>query len=158
MISASDILRDKVLIVDDKKVNVLLLERMLRAAGYASVTSTMDPGEVCELHLKNRYDLILLDLQESYLETIFTMTRAAEHKDYFDAALSRTSNRQSLRSWWSELQRSNCGFMRCRLRPLWLVRRGSIAGPAPCVRPVRQAPDPDSSAAAALSPRDHGGF
>jgi CheY-like chemotaxis protein len=63
MISASDILRGKVLIVDDKKVNVLLLERMLRAAGYACVTSTMDPGEVCELHRKNRYDLILLDLQ-----------------------------------------------------------------------------------------------
>ena len=36
---------------------------MLRSAGYVSITSTMDPGEVCELHLKNRYDLILLDLQ-----------------------------------------------------------------------------------------------
>jgi len=23
----------------------------------------MDPGKVCELYLKNRYDLILLDLQ-----------------------------------------------------------------------------------------------
>src|SRR5205807_7377056 len=36
---------------------------MLRGAGYVSITSTMDPGEVCGLHLKNRYDLILLDLQ-----------------------------------------------------------------------------------------------
>ena len=35
---------------------------MLRAAGYTSVASTMDPKEVCELHRKNRYDLILLDL------------------------------------------------------------------------------------------------
>jgi adenylate cyclase len=63
MISQFDILQGKVLIVDDQKVNVLLLERMLRGAGYVSITSTMDPGEVCELHLKNRYDLILLDLQ-----------------------------------------------------------------------------------------------
>ena len=63
MISSSDILHGKVLIVDDQEVNVLLLERMLRGAGYVSITSTMDPGEVCELHLKNRYDLILLDLQ-----------------------------------------------------------------------------------------------
>jgi adenylate cyclase len=63
MISSSDILRGKVLIVDDQEVNILLLERMLRGAGYVSITSTMDPGEVCELHLKNRYDLILLDLQ-----------------------------------------------------------------------------------------------
>ena len=36
---------------------------MLRGAGYVSITSTMDPREVCELHRKNCYDLILLDLQ-----------------------------------------------------------------------------------------------
>ena len=63
MISSSDIFRGKILIVDDQAVNVLLLERMLRGAGYASIESTMVPGEVFELHLKNRYDLILLDLQ-----------------------------------------------------------------------------------------------
>ena len=63
MISSSDILHGKILIVDDQEVDVLLLERMLRSAGYVSITSTMDPGEVCELHLKNRYNLILLDLQ-----------------------------------------------------------------------------------------------
>ena len=63
MISSSDILHGKVLIVDDQEASVLLLERMLRGAGYVSITSTMDPGEVYELHLKNHYDLILLDLQ-----------------------------------------------------------------------------------------------
>ena len=63
MISSSDILHGKVLIVDDQEADVLLLERMLRGAGYVSIASTMDPGEVCELHRKNRYDLILLDLQ-----------------------------------------------------------------------------------------------
>ncbi|MGO4879678.1 MAG: SpoIIE family protein phosphatase [Bryobacteraceae bacterium] len=36
---------------------------MLRIAGYASVESTTDPYQVCELHRKNRYALILLDLQ-----------------------------------------------------------------------------------------------
>jgi putative two-component system response regulator len=63
MISSSDILHGKILIVDDLEVNVLLLTRMLRGAGYDSITSTMDPLEVCALHRKNRYDLILLDLQ-----------------------------------------------------------------------------------------------
>jgi two-component system cell cycle response regulator len=63
MISSSDILHGKVLIVDDQETEVLLLERMLRGAGYVSITSTMDPREVCALHLKNRYDLILLDLK-----------------------------------------------------------------------------------------------
>ncbi|KAF0111722.1 MAG: putative two-component system response regulator [Chloroflexi bacterium] len=63
MKNSPDILNGKILIVDDQEVNILLLERMLRGAGYVSITSTMNPGEVCALHLKNRYDLILLDLQ-----------------------------------------------------------------------------------------------
>ena len=63
MITSSDILHGKILIVDDQKANVALLEQMLRSAGYVSVASTMNPGKVCELHLVNRYDLILLDLQ-----------------------------------------------------------------------------------------------
>lgn len=63
MIEAADVLKGKVLIVDDQEANVLLLERMLRDAGYVSVRSTTHPGEVCELHLRHHYDLILLDLQ-----------------------------------------------------------------------------------------------
>ena len=63
MLEAAEILKAKVLVVDDQQANVLLLERMLGAAGYASVTSTLDPRAVCELHEKNRYDLIVLDLQ-----------------------------------------------------------------------------------------------
>jgi adenylate cyclase len=63
MVNSSDILNARILIVDDKEVNILLLERMLRGAGYVSIESTTDPTEVCELHRKNRYDLILLDLQ-----------------------------------------------------------------------------------------------
>src|SRR5580692_464767 len=62
MMSLADILRGKILIVDDQNANVLLLERVLGGAGYVAVASTMDPGEVCQLHRRNRYDLILLDL------------------------------------------------------------------------------------------------
>ena len=62
LVNASEILNAEILIVDDQEANVLLLERMLRGAGYVSITSTMDPNEVCELHRKNRYGLILLDL------------------------------------------------------------------------------------------------
>ena len=63
MINLSDIFHGKILIVDDQAVNILLLERMLRTAGYDSITSTQDPREVGELHIQNCYDLILLDLQ-----------------------------------------------------------------------------------------------
>src|SRR3984885_2822553 len=63
MVSTADILNAPILVVDDKEANVRLIEGMLRVAGYTSVHSTTDPNQVCELHGKNRYSLILLDLQ-----------------------------------------------------------------------------------------------
>jgi putative two-component system response regulator len=63
MVNAADILNASILIVDDLAVNIQLFDRMLRGAGYVSITSTMNPYEVCELHHQNHYDLILLDLQ-----------------------------------------------------------------------------------------------
>ena len=57
------VLDAKILIVDDKETNVKLLEVILRSAGYVGITSTLDPYAVCELHAKNCYDLIVLDLQ-----------------------------------------------------------------------------------------------
>jgi len=62
MMTSSEILHGKILIVDDQRANILLLEHMLRGAGYLAVTSTMDPGSVVGLHRENHYDLILLDL------------------------------------------------------------------------------------------------
>jgi PAS domain S-box-containing protein len=63
IVTATDILEAKILIVDDQQPNVSLLEQLLSETGYTSVASTMNPQEVCALHRKNRYDLILLDLQ-----------------------------------------------------------------------------------------------
>jgi PAS domain S-box-containing protein len=63
IVAESDILNGVILIVDDQQANVSLLEQMLEAGGYTRVSSTMNPHEVCALHRRNRYDLILLDLQ-----------------------------------------------------------------------------------------------
>ncbi|MBN3820940.1 response regulator [Paraburkholderia sp. Se-20369] len=57
------ILGARILVVDDLEANVRLLEQILRRAGYAQVSSTMDAAEVYALHRAHRYDLILLDLQ-----------------------------------------------------------------------------------------------
>jgi PAS domain S-box-containing protein len=62
MISPTDVLNAKILIVDDLEANVRVLQQMLHREGYANVSMTMDPFAVCELHRKNQYDLILLDL------------------------------------------------------------------------------------------------
>src|SRR6476661_241732 len=68
MLDASEILNARILIVDDQEANVLLLEQMLRNAGYTTFTSTSDPRTVCPLHKAHRYDLILLDLQMPLLD------------------------------------------------------------------------------------------
>ena len=80
MISSSDILHGKILIVDDKEANILLLERMLRGVGYVSITSTTDPGQVSELHRQNNYDLILLDLQMPGMDGFKVMESLKEIK------------------------------------------------------------------------------
>ena len=63
MVGPPTILNAGILIVDDQKSNVSLLEQLLGEAGYTCVTSTTNPQEVCALQRKNRYDLILLDLE-----------------------------------------------------------------------------------------------
>jgi response regulator RpfG family c-di-GMP phosphodiesterase len=52
----------KILIVDDEKPNLRLLEQILREAGYGNVHVTPDPKEVLPIYASEDPDLILLDL------------------------------------------------------------------------------------------------
>jgi len=61
-----------------RKPNIILLSDMLRDIGYTSVSSTMDPYAVRALHQKNRYDLILLDLQMPGLDGFQVMEKLKE--------------------------------------------------------------------------------
>jgi CheY-like chemotaxis protein len=63
MDQATEACGPRILIVDDQKSNVRLLEQTLRRAGFAEVTSTLEPRDVAALHREHQYDLILLDLQ-----------------------------------------------------------------------------------------------
>jgi PAS domain S-box-containing protein len=63
IVDANEFFNARILIVDDQAANVALLDDLLHEAGYRHVSSTTRPAEVCELHRKNHYDLILLDLQ-----------------------------------------------------------------------------------------------
>ncbi|RZA09859.1 MAG: response regulator [Moraxellaceae bacterium] len=58
-----DILNASILIVDDQVVNVQLLEQLLSESGYTNLSATMNPKDVCALHQKYNFDLILLDIQ-----------------------------------------------------------------------------------------------
>jgi two-component system cell cycle response regulator len=63
MISATEIFNARILIVDDREANVSLVAQILSEDGYTDVSTTTNSLEVCALHRKNRYDLIVLDLQ-----------------------------------------------------------------------------------------------
>jgi CheY-like chemotaxis protein len=73
MINIAEILQAKILIVDDQQSNVSLLTQMLEDSGYTGVSSTMVATDVCALHRKNQYDLILLDLQMPVMDGFAVM-------------------------------------------------------------------------------------
>lgn len=100
MVSASDILNAKILLVDDQEANVRVLERMLSGAGYTSIQSTRDPREVCGLHHQNHYALILLDLQMPGLDGFQVMEslKEIETNGYLPVLVLTASPDQKLRA------------------------------------------------------------
>ena len=84
MPSQDEILKAKILVVDDSPDNVDLMLEILRDAGYSNVTATMRPAQVCPLHLEHCYDLILLDLQMPELNGFQVMKglKEIEHGGY----------------------------------------------------------------------------
>jgi diguanylate cyclase (GGDEF)-like protein len=63
MISATDILNARILVVDDQALGARALGEMLTDAGYTNVSHTTDPFQVCALHRAHHYTLILLDME-----------------------------------------------------------------------------------------------
>ena len=58
----TELLKSKILIIDDEPANILLFTRMLEAKGYENITTTLDPCETALLQQKHEFDLILLDI------------------------------------------------------------------------------------------------
>jgi diguanylate cyclase (GGDEF)-like protein len=73
MISPEDILRAKILLVDDCEDNLFAISESLLMAGYTEVSSTSNPLRVRELHEVNNYDLIVLDMQMPHMDGLEVM-------------------------------------------------------------------------------------
>ena len=56
MISAADILSARILVVDDDREALGLLEQLLTGAGYNSVATTSDPRSVLGMHRERDFD------------------------------------------------------------------------------------------------------
>jgi len=100
MISEQNILNASILIVDDQQSNVLLLREMLGDAGYTCVESTNDPFAVREMYQKNRYELILLDLQMSGMDGFQVMESLKQIKtdDYLPVLVITAQPSHKLRA------------------------------------------------------------
>jgi CheY-like chemotaxis protein len=80
MISEREILKARILVVDDNASNVQLMKQMLVDWGYLDVQSTLDGSSVCSMHLANHYDLILLDLQMPVMDGFEVMQALVNSK------------------------------------------------------------------------------
>ena len=63
----------RILVVDDERVNVVLLERILEQDGYHNVKGVTDPSVVAALYDEFQPDLILLDLHMPKLDGFAVM-------------------------------------------------------------------------------------
>jgi len=81
MLTEQELKSARVLVVDDQTANVQLLERLLAEDGYLNVSSTMNPRDVCALHRKQPYDLILLDLQMPGMDGFQVMEALKANED-----------------------------------------------------------------------------
>jgi putative two-component system response regulator len=68
----------RILVVDDERVNVVLLERILEQDGYRNVKSVTDPTEAVALYDQFEPDLVLLDLHMPKLDGFAVMKLLSE--------------------------------------------------------------------------------
>jgi signal transduction histidine kinase len=68
----------KVLIVDDEPANLILLQKILKAAGYTCIRTSTEPRNVISLVGQCEPDIILLDLQMPHLDGFAVMDQLKE--------------------------------------------------------------------------------
>jgi two-component system, cell cycle response regulator len=83
MISRTEILSAKILLVDDDADGVRLLQQLLQHEGYRAVSITTEPRDVSRLHAEQNFDLIVLDLQMPGMDGFAVMSELKrQEKDY----------------------------------------------------------------------------
>jgi len=87
-----DFLKANILIVDDKRQNIALLEAMLEEEGYSNILGINDPRDVTGVYQGFKPDIILLDINMPYLDGFQVMKQLKElEKDSYIPVLVLTA-------------------------------------------------------------------
>jgi len=105
------LLQAKILIVDDDKSNIRMLERILQAHGYTQIKSASDPRGVISLYIEFDPDLVILDLNMPFisgLELLNMIRPMVGDEDYLPVLVitaehSYDARREALTSGASDL-------------------------------------------------------
>lgn len=73
-----ELLKSRILIVDDEPDNIFMLEEILKGDGFSSIQSVTDPREVCGIYKQFQPDLVLLDINMPYLDGFQVMEQLKE--------------------------------------------------------------------------------
>ena len=68
MIDEKEILNAQILIIDDQKLYIRLLEEILETAGYLNIDSTSNPREAVVTYEELNPDIVLLDLKMPHID------------------------------------------------------------------------------------------
>lgn len=77
MNTSTDLKDSRILIIDDERANITLIEKVLELDGYRNFISTSDSTEAVELYQKHQPHLILLDLNMPVFDGFDVMNQLA---------------------------------------------------------------------------------
>lgn len=102
MIEKGELLKAKILIVDDQPPNVLLLEKFLKSIGYTNLRSTTDSREAVPIYKEFQPDLLLLDLNMPHIDGfgVLAQLNTIEKDSYLSVLIltAQTDQESRLRS------------------------------------------------------------
>ena len=75
----SELSGDKILIIDDEPVNLLLLSRIFTKAGYPAVETISDSREALAAFLSSRPDLVIIDLHMPHKDGFAVIAELRRH-------------------------------------------------------------------------------
>lgn len=99
MLSNDEIIKGRILIVDDAESHILLLRKVLKGAGYTNTAATTNPEEAVTLYREFRPDLVILDLQMKPLDgfQVIEQLKALEPDSYPPVLMMTALNDQDVR-------------------------------------------------------------